>query len=346
MRISLKEQHLFIKRLSTLIGAGVPLLESLRLLAVQAKGSALRLVTHLIAAVSTGHTLAFGFQDFGNVLSPLAVHLIEVGEQTGMLPEHLHAVTNQLAQQQNMRRKIWSALVYPLFVLSIAVAVALLLLLYVFPKLMPIFASLNFKLPLATRILLGIYKIVSHDFIVLILLGVLGASCVWILGSTHAVRSRMQKIALYVPILRAYIVHYQNWHICRTLSVLLKAEMPLIVALEKTARSTPHNAYNAALLHARARILEGYSLGSSLEQYPQLFPLHVTQLLLVGEKTGTLTESLKYTAVTLEEETEELTKKVTVLFEPALLLVVGLMVGFVAIAIITPIYGITQSIHF
>lgn len=346
MRISLKEQHLLIKRLSTLIAAGVPLLGSLRLLAAQAKGNSLRLVTHLIAVVSGGRTLASGFQEFGNILSPLTMHLIEVGEQTGMLPEHLHAVTEQLGQQQTMRRKIWSALVYPLFVLVVAVAVALLLLLYVFPKLMPIFASLNFKLPLATRILLSVYKIVSHDFIALVLTVILAVVCVWVVGTMQSVRGRMQRAAFYVPVLRSYIIHYQNWHICRTLAVLLKAEMPLIVALEKTARSTQYGVYNTALMSARARVLEGHSFGSSLQQYPKLFPLQVTQLLLVGEETGTLTESLKYTAATLEEETEELTKKVTVLFEPTLLLVVGLMVGFVAIAIITPIYGITQSIHY
>lgn len=346
MRISIKEQHLLIKRLSTLIAAGVPLLESLRLLSTQTKGNSAKAVQHLTAAVSGGRSLAAGFQECGDVVSPLILHLIEVGEQTGMLPEHLRYVTEQLGQQQSMRRKIWSALVYPFFVLIVACAVALLLLLYVFPKLMPIFSSLHFKLPLTTRILLGVYTAVTHNFIALVLVVLLGMVGVWIVVRTHSIRTVFYQALLCIPVIRTYIIHYQNWHICRTLAVLLKAEVPLMSALEKAAQSIQHRAYYSALSDAHARVLDGASLASGLQRYPNLFPLQVTQLLRVGEETGTLTESLAYIATMLQEETEELTKKVTVLFEPALLLVVGLLVGFVAMAIITPIYAITQAIHY
>ncbi len=346
MHVSVQEQHFLMKRLSTLIAAGVPLFESLQLLSAQTKGSSALLVQHLIDAVTKGRGLAAGFQECGNVLNLVSLHLIEIGEQTGMLPEHLKYVTEQLGQQQAMRRKIWSALVYPLFVFIVAVAVALLLLLYVLPKLMPIFASLHFKLPLTTRILLRLYTVITQDFIGLLLVVILIIATVWIVVRARSVRAMWQKCALYIPVFRLYVIQYQNWHICRTLAVLLKAEMPLLTALEKTSRSTQYRSYNKALLHARARVLEGYSLGSSLQLYPKLFPLQVAQLLLVGEETGTLAESLQFMAANLEEETEELTKKITVLFEPALLLMVGLVVGFVAIAIISPIYGITQAIHF
>ncbi len=346
MRISVTEQLLLIKRLSTLVTAGVPLLESLRLLSVQAKGGVAEVIGSLVGAVSSGRSLAAGLADCGNVVSPLTLHLIEVGEQTGMLPEHLRYVTEQLGQQQTMRRKIWSALVYPLFVFVIACAVALLLLLYVFPKLMPIFSSLHFKLPLTTRILLGIYTTVTKDFIALLLCLGLALVAVYMVAHAQKTRTLWYRAILRVPIIRSYLVQYQNWHICRTLAVLLKAEVPLARALEKTAQSMQHMVYRTALSKVHERVLDGASLAASLQWYPALFPLHVTQLLQVGEQAGTLTESLAYCALMLQEETEELTKKVTVLFEPALLLVVGLVVGFVAIAIITPIYGITQAIHF
>lgn len=330
-----------------LLGAGIPLLESLRLVEeqTQKRSRLLPVVRGLSEAVVEGKSLSFGFQQFAQTFGGWAVSLVEVGELSGTLPEHLQYWNEQLAKQQRLGNKMRTALVYPAVVLIVALGVVAFLFMFVFPKLLPIFATLKFELPFATRILLGTYNSFTQHGGVL-----LGGVAAGLVVLYMAVRSGAAGTYVYgllprVPVIGRLLVSYEVWHICRTLAVLINADMPLVRSVTMVAQGCRLPAYSRALFAAAASVSEGNPLARALAG-SSLFPRHAIQLLSAGEQTGRLSHALLYTSEMLEQETEDALQRLSVLFEPALLLFVALIVGFVAIAVITPIYGITESLHF
>lgn len=347
MRTSLKEQQAFVKRLAIVTGAGVPLLQSLRMIQQQstARSHTFRIVSHLVEVVESGQSLAFGLSRFVDSFGLWPISLIEVGESSGSLSEQLQVWHEQIAKQQATRRQLLTALVYPIFVLIIAIGVVGLLLGFVFPKLLPLFASLHFQLPLPTRILLGLYtSLRDHWWAYVAVLLAVGAG----IRSAYTYKKVKQyafTVASYIPVIGTLVTALQVWRVFQSISILLQAEMPLVKALRTVAAGATQVQFSVALQAAAESVSSGQTLSSYLLQKQNLFPLQVTQLLLFGEQAGSLTTTCTYVTHMLEQEVAEALRRLTVLFEPFLLVVVGLGVGFIALAIITPIYGITQSLH-
>ncbi len=346
-RLSIKEQALFAKRLAFLVKAGVPLLESLKMMRLQTQSaSKMFLLDRLITDVSSGQLLAASLERFRNRFGDFAVNLIRVGESSGILDQNLNYLADELKKKQALRRKVVGALVYPIFITVATLSLTILLTVYIFPKVLPIFKSLNVGLPFSTRALIFASAFLRAEGIWLLLgLLVLGLAA-WILWK-RAPRFRFlaDRLTLRIPLAGRIVRSYNMTNFCRTLGLLLKSGVHIVEAVSITADATPNSVYKRELHVIAKNVSKGERISKYLDRYPHLFPDVLGQMVSIGERTGTLSETLLYLSELHEGEVDDFTKSMSGSLEPILMIFMGLIVGFVAVSVIAPIYEITQNIH-
>ena len=345
-RFPVAEQIILVKRLVILISAGIPLLTCLSMLKKQvgSKNGAV-ILESLVTQIENGGLLSDGLAKFSRTLGEFSINIIRVGEASGTLTASLTYLAEELRKKQELKRKIISALVYPLFIVFATLAISVLLIAYVFPKILPIFKSFKTQLPWSTRTLILASGILSHyGFYIFLTLFLLIIGATWILKKP-AVRQWHDNKILDVPLLGHIIRNYHIANFTRTLGLLLKSDVKINESLRVVARVSGNLAYARELFAMAEAVTRGQKLSSHTENNTKFFPPLVSQIIEVGEATGKLSESLIYLSAMYEDELNDLTKNLSASIEPALMVLMGLVVGFIAVSIITPIYGITQNLH-
>jgi type IV pilus assembly protein PilC len=346
-RLSLDERMLLVKRLGILLKAGVPIVEALNMIKKQSESKSGRFVLgELAQGVENGQFLHVVLDKYRTIFGDFTVNMIRVGEVSGTLHDNLTYLAAELKKQKDLRRKVVSALVYPIFIVIATIGITVLLTVYVFPKILPIFQSFTTDLPLSTRMLIFI----SHLFatwgwlIALIIVGL-------IFLFTYLVRKNLwfaltvDKVLLKIPVLGKMFQSYHVANFTRTMSVLLRSDVRIVEATNITAKTTTNLVYKNSLEKLAEIMINGGKISQFLELEGKLYPAMVSQMVAVGEKTGNLSESLMYLAEIYESEVDELTKNLSTAIEPILMIFMGILVGFVAISIITPIYSFTQHLN-
>ena len=346
VRFTIKDQTLFAKRLSFLIRAGVPVSESMHMISSQARSAGKKRVFGAIAKDVTGGqylstSLAKHRQHFGD----FAVNLIRVGEQGGVLSSNLAYLAEELQKKHELRRKVIGALVYPIFISIATLGVTSLLTVYIFPKLMPIFTSLHVDLPLTTRVLIGVAAYLQK-WGILTVLGLIAAGVALFVARAklRPVRYWLDMALLYTPIVSSIARRYNLTNFCRTLGLLTRSGIRLSDAITITTATTSNLVYREASERMATSIMRGESLSKALEKESNLFPDMLSHMVAIGERTGNLSNTFTYLAEMYEGEVEELTKSLSSAIEPILMIVMGILVGLIAISVITPIYSITQHL--
>ena len=345
-RMSTQEQILFTKRLSILVKAGVPILQALSMLRDQAssKGAG-QIMESLRRQVEQGQSLAGAMGQYKRIFSDFAINIVRVGEVSGTLTQNLQYLADELKKNQELKRNIVSALVYPSFIVVATLGIATLLTTYVFPKILPIFASLKSNLPWTTLALIAISNFMQHDWAYLIL-GLVALAVVWtLLLKIKPVRIWVDRNSLRMPLLGPMFKNYHISNFTRTLGLLLKSNVGIIEALQITGSTMGNKAYQKSFGQIGEGVVRGLGISEGMKTDKLLYPSVVTQMTQVGETTGHLSSSLLYLAEMHEDEMNNQTKNLSTSIEPVLMIVMGILVGFIAISIITPIYGITQSLH-
>lgn len=345
MTFSTDDQMLFAKRLSMILRSGTPIMEGLHLLHDEGHSrSSAHIYRSLVADVAKGQTLSHGLKKFEKYFGEFSINVIRIGESSGTLHENLDYLAQELKKKKLLRRKVVSALVYPAIIVMATVGIVALLTVYIFPKILPIFQSVEAALPLSTRILIAI----SAFFIewgIALMVGAVGACIlVALLMRNKSVHRLFDVFVLRVPLIGRLVRYYNLANISRTLSILLRSDVRIVEAMELTARSCANLAYKEALFETRDSIMRGQTVSSQLRHNTTLFPALLPQMLVVAERTGNLSGTFAYISAMYEEEIDDLTKNLTTLLEPILMIIMGIVVGFVAISIITPIYTITQTL--
>lgn len=346
-RLSLKEQCFFIKRLSFLIVAGTPLSESLVVLREQAGSRGQRiLIEHLTEDVLGGQSLSRSLARFPRVFGDFAVSLVRVGESSGTLSENLQYLAEELQKRHALKNKMIGALLYPALISAATLGIVGFLMLYLFPKLLPVFESLHASLPLSTRIVIAVSGFLVHWGLLmgLLLIGGIAAGA-WLLRRNKTARALFDRVLLSLPLAGGMVRSFNIANACRTLGLLLVSGVSLGEALQLTADAMHNLVYKQHYRALAARVARGEKMSAGMRRYPAFFPDIMTHMISVGERSGSLSESLRYLAGLYEAEVDELTKNTSTLLEPVLMLVMGLLVGFIALSIITPLYGITQDLH-
>lgn len=343
---SIKEQIIFMKRLSMMLGAGMPIVPALELLEKETTSPVKKLfITSLISDVSRGQKLSTALKKFDKTIGSFSINIIRVGELSGTLPENLAYLTTELKQKDDLRKQIISTLIYPAIIVVATVIITIFLIAYIFPKILPIFLSLQITLPTSTIILMSLSQFLNQ-FGLWILLGFIILIIIYLsLSKIEQFCFVRDKFMLKTPIFGPLIKYYNISNSCRTLGLLLKNEVRITEALNIVAESTSNRVYRSTLIIAQNNISTGKTLSSQLQTTPHIFPVEVSNLIQAGELSGNLSNTLIYLANMYNEDIRDWTKNLTIMIEPILMLVMGLAVGFIAISIITPIYGITQSLH-
>lgn len=347
VRFSIKEQTLFAKRLSFLVQAGVPLIECLHLIRKQTRSRAkIKVYDMVINDIANGQFLATSLGKFKNLFGEFTINLIRVGEKSGILSQNLNYLADELSKKHALRRKVMGALIYPIFITVATLGITGLLTVFIFPKIMPIFVSLHVELPLTTRILLAVSTYLEHYGIYTIVAVIfLGFGLLMLRNNARPVRFWGDYALLYIPLAGTIARSYNLTNFCRTLGLLLKSGINVSEAISITADTTPNLVYKMAYQRIALSVTKGEQISRGLEREQGLFPDLLSHMIAIGEKTGNLIATFVYLSEMYEAEVEEHTKSLSSSIEPVLMITMGLIVGVIAVSIITPIYSITQHLN-
>ena len=346
-RISIKDQTFFIKRLSFLIKAGVPILESLILLREQThKRSYALMLDSVILNVSNGQNLSSSLAVFKNTFGEFAINIICYGEESGLLSQNLEYIADELRKKQALRRKIINASIYPIIVTIATIGIVIFLMIFLFPKILPIFSSLKYDLPFPTKIVMLISSFVSHwGILIFIIFIVLTITLLTIINKYNTVRFYFHKFLLNMPVIGKIMRDFNMANFTRTMGLLMNSGTTIGEALPICVKTTPNLVYRKEYEMLSIVVNKGSQISTYLGKNRNLFPDIVTQLISVGEHSGNLSSSLIYLSEMYEAEIDDFTKNLSIMIEPVLMIVMGMLVGFIAVSIVMPIYGITQHLH-
>ncbi len=343
----LKEQTFFIKRLSFLIRAGIPILESLVMIRDQTKHKRHSLILDTaIRDVSNGQYLSTSLNKFKTVFGDFSINIIAFGESSGILSENLNYLAEELKKKDNLRKKIISAFVYPALVTVATLGITVFLMVYLFPKIVPVFASLRVDLPLSTKVVMFLSSFFIKNGFMIILLFIVGFIIFIIfLKKYKKFHFRFDNFLIKLPALGDAVKNYNLANATRAMGLLLKSGIALNETVNITTKVCSNLVYKKEFRSLSKAIDRGEKASTYLANNSELFPEVMTQIISVGERTGNLPDSLIYISELYESEVEDFTKNISNLVEPILMIIMGVLVGFIAISIITPIYSITQNLH-
>lgn len=326
----------FTRQMSVLLSSGVPLTESLQSLSAENRGGNKGMLLQLREQIAGGASLARALGNFRSVFPDFYVNMVQAGEQSGTLDKALLNLADFLDNRNRVKAKVRSAMVYPALMMGVSLVVLSFLFTFVIPKIVKIFTDFQSALPVITRILIFVSNIfVNYWWVVL---AGLAAVAAFVRGSLKKHRLRADRILLKLPgniFLSLYCARFS-----RTLGFLLEGGIPMVRALKLSAGSTGNKFLEASILKAEERLIEGHSLSSTLDRFPPLF----VQLVRTGEKSGKLSETLKTAAETYENEFNSGISRAVGFIEPAMILIMGAVVGFIVLAVLLPMFQLNQLI--
>ena len=346
-KFSIKKQTFFAKRLSFLIKAGVPMLESIHVIRQQTKSKhEIKVFDKIIADVSNGQTLAGSLARFKGVFGNFSINIIKAGESSGTLTQNLNYLADELKKKQILRGKIMSSLLYPIIITIATFGITGMLVVYIFPKILPIFQSLKAELPLSTRIVIFVSTMLrNYGLYIFLGLVILSIILYVIIKKIPRVKFIFHGLILRFPFSGPIVKNYNLTNATRTLGLLLKSGLSLTESLLITADTTENVQYKKAFEDISRGVMKGKGMSETIGQSPTLFPEMLSHMISIGERSGNLSNTLIYLSEYYENEFDDQTKNLSSSIEPVLMIVMGILVGFVAISIITPIYGITQHLQ-
>jgi len=346
MNISTSEKLIFTKHLAVLIKSGINLTEAIDTLAGQSTTSNLsRILRAVHTDICDGSTLEKSLSKYPRIFDRFFLGIIKVGESSGTLDVSLEYLSQQLNREFRLRRKIQGALMYPALVLAATVFLGSFVSLFILPKLVDFFVSFEAQLPLSTVILLRIALFMRSYGVVFfsLVFGIIVLFTVVI--KLPAVKPLWHRFILKIPIFGNLLREAELSRLSRSLGILIKSGLPLTPALEITSFSLENYAYRAAVLSVADQVSNGKNVAPTLRLFGiGLFPRLAVDIIAVGEKSGKIDESLLYISQFYDDDIDEITKNLSNILEPVLLLFIGLVVGFMSLAIISPIYQLTSIV--
>jgi type IV pilus assembly protein PilC len=328
------------RQLAAFIRAGLPIIDSVHTLASEAANTALRRVMEEVEqGLRSGETLPDCFDKHPKVFPDFYRGILRSAELTGELDTVLDQLAVYLERDVEARRKVKAALVYPAVIAVMSLVTVVVLATFVLPKFKLFFSSLDAKLPLATRIMLAVTDFLTQWWWAIAIVFASASLAIVLALRTVGGRLVRDKLALATPVLGETIQYALVERFCRILASMVAAGVPLPEALRVASDSLNNLVYQRALMGVCEAVLEGEGLAAPLRA-TKLFPTTASQMMRVGEETGSFDSQLAVTAEYYEAELNYKITKLTSLFEPAVIIVMGLVVGFVAVALVSAMYGV------
>ncbi|MCX6728336.1 MAG: type II secretion system F family protein [Candidatus Saccharibacteria bacterium] len=341
---------MFTRQLSAMISAGVPLLRALTALSDHLSDSPLlrEILLGVIKNVEAGSTFGDALAKYPDNFDDIYVNMVRAGEAAGILDEILQRLATQQEKSMSMRKKIKGAMAYPLVLVSITVLAFFGLMIFIIPEIGKVLKDLggaNAKLPAITQVMLNISSFLMVPWHLIIIIAVIIVGSVLFLRyiKTKKGKYRFDYLKLRTPILKKIVSKIAVAHFARTFSALIEAGVAVLEALTVTSRAVGNAVYEEALIEAEIQVKNGKTLSSVIEANP-LFPSIISQMLLVGEETGQTDRVLVKVADFFEEEVDTAIASISSIIEPLMIIIMGSMVGLIAISVMLPIASLSQNI--
>lgn len=335
----------FSRQLAAFIRAGIPILEAIDTFAEEAGNKVFReALSGIGTALRRGETFSAAVGAHGRIFPRFYVDMLKAAELTGRLDSVLDQLSRYIERDLEARRKIRSAMTYPALIGAMSLVTVGILSVFVLPRFKTFFASFHATLPLATRIVLAAGNFVGQWWWAIAAVAATAALGLLVMFKSAAGRAGLDRILLKLPVAADVVRHAIVERVCRVLASMVTAGVPLPDAMVVVAESARNKVYERALVKVREAMLAGEGIAGPIQR-SNLFPRAVTQMVRVGEATGTLDTQLETAAAFYEQELDYKIKKLTALFEPAMIIFMGLLVGFVAIALVSAMYGIFRQVN-
>jgi type IV pilus assembly protein PilC len=334
----------FSRQMAVFMRAGIPVLEAMEVMTDEVGDKVFQQVlAEMSESLRAGETFAGAADEHPEAFPPYYLGILRSAELTGNLDTVLDQLSDYIERDVEAKRKVSSALIYPGVVMALAIVAVVVIAGFVLPQFKTFFASLNAKLPLPTRMLLSVANFVTNDWYVIAAIFVILVTAVIFLTVNSKGRELRDTVLLRTPVIGDLITTAILERFCRILCTMVDAGVPIPDALQVTGDATANSVFRRGLFNAREAMLRGEGLAAPLAA-TQLFPSAARHMFVVGESTGTLDSQLGSAAAYFDKELEYKLKHFTSLFEPAVILFVGLVVGFVAIALVSAMYGVFRQV--
>lgn len=344
-RISTHEKIIFNRNLGAMIEAGLSLSRALDVMKKQTKNPKLRKILDFInLEVKKGSSLSDAMINFPEIFPPLMISMIQSGEESGNLVQALDVVAEQMEKSYILKKKIKGAMVYPGVIMSAMVAIGIFMLIYVVPTLTKTFGELDVDLPASTKFIINLSDFLQNNLLISGLF-----IFIIIVFAIVAVRTNVGKrtrdwILLHTPLVAPLVKEINAARTTRTLSSLLSAGVSFVRSLQIVGEVVQNSYYKEIIKKAEKNIQLGLPISKIFQEAEDLYPIFVSEMMIVGEETGDLGNMLLKVAIFYEDEVEQKTKNMSTIVEPFLMIVVGIVVGFFAVSMIAPMYSLVDTI--
>jgi len=339
------EKILFARNLGAMLGAGLSLARALAVIERQTKNARLvSVVSELSSAVRRGETLHSALAKFPYVFPKLFVAMTRAGEEGGQLSSALGVVSDQMERMYVLKKKIRGALLYPAIIVIAIIGIGVFMMINVVPTLAQTFEEMDAELPASTQAIIAVsnflvkYTIVAGSLVVILFGGLYGFL-------RTELGSRIKDfVFLHIPLIGPIVKEVNAARTSRTLASLLSAGVDVITALDIVADVVQNSYFKQVIVQAKENVGKGEPLSAAFVRAEHLYPAFVGEMMSVGEETGALTEMMKKLAIFYEDEVDRKTKDMSTIIEPFLMVAIGGAVGFFAVAMISPIYQLSENI--
>jgi len=341
-KVKINDVVTFTRQLSTMIASGLPLTEALSVLEMQTSPAMARVIGEVLQDIQGGTSIAEALQKHDKVFSKVYISLVKAGEAAGVLESVLKRLATNMEKEKEFRAKTKGALIYPALVTGGMFLVAIVMMVFVIPKLTSMYDDFGAELPLPTRILMGVSGMFTSYWYIMLALAVGGVVGFRSWVKTELGRFAWDSLMLKMPVFGKLKTNTLLAETARTLGLLVGAGISILEALEIVAEAMTNVVYSQAIATTSEEVKKGIPFSIALTR-EGVFPPLLPNMVAVGEETGKMDSVLLKVSKYFEDEAEQTIKNLTTALEPLIMIVLGLGVGFLVVAIIMPIYGLTNQ---
>jgi len=339
-----KEVIEFTRHLSVMLGAGVTIYEAVEFLKAQTRNKIFKKrLESILESLNNGQSLSASMRKFPKLFPDIYVNIMHVGEQSGTLPQAMTDLADHLEENENFRRKVKGALIYPKIIVTIMIAFILILVLFVMPRILTIFYSLGAEIPLATRITIKFTEFVNKN-IGLIFLIIFGAGVIiHFLLKNKKIQHARDLFYIKVPLIGQTVLNYNTAQVSQHFGTLFASGITIVKCLEITKSVIMNKIFQEEMEYMIEKIKNGSSLSQSFKEQ-SYFPPMFTKLVRVGERTGKLPHVVEYMKNYYRGLVDNDVKNITTIIEPVIMVLLGVMVAGLIITVIGPIYQLISNV--
>jgi type IV pilus assembly protein PilC len=345
-KVSLKDVLFFTRNLGLMIKAGISLPKALSILSAQTANKKFKEILFKIKdEIVKGKKLSEALKDHSDIFSELYSSMVEIGEETGNLEDVLKNLAKQIERTYELRSKIKGAMVYPSVIIVVMMAIGVIMMITVVPKLSETFVELGIELPFTTKVVILIANLMfKFWFLLPILFLFIILLLRKLLSSSKRRNKRVDGLLLKIPVISSIIKESNIAYTARTLTALINAGVPITKSLEIVSRTLDNFYFREAMDVASTEVKKGKKLSDVLKKFPKVYSITFSEMLAIGEETGETADILDKIADFAESEVDNLTKNLSAVIEPAIMVIVGTAIGFFAVSMIQPMYSMLGSV--